>query len=68
MSIIRELKEARQVSVEGNVATVELAADDQQVSALMERLVRAGVKMHSFTDKEPTLEDVFMMVTQGKVA
>jgi len=66
--IIRELKEARQVSVEGNVATVELAADDQQVSALMERLVHAGVKMHSFTDKEPTLEDVFMMVTQGKVA
>jgi ABC-2 type transport system ATP-binding protein len=34
----------------------------------MERLVAAGVKMRSFSDKDPTLEDVFMMVTKGLVA
>ena len=35
---------------------------------LLERLVAAGVGMHSFAEKEPTLEDVFMMVTKGLVA
>jgi ABC-2 type transport system ATP-binding protein len=44
-----------------------LAADDQQVATLLERLVTAGVKMHSFADKEPSLEDVFMLVTKGVV-
>ena len=34
----------------------------------LEKLVAAGVRMSSFADKEPTLEDVFMMVTKGAVA
>jgi ABC-2 type transport system ATP-binding protein len=48
--------------------TVELAAEADQVAALMERLVTAGARMHSFAEKEPTLEDVFMLVTKGAVA
>ena len=28
----------------------------------------AGVRMHSFAEKDPTLEDVFMLVTKGLVA
>jgi ABC-2 type transport system ATP-binding protein len=34
----------------------------------MQRLVAGGVKMRSFSDKEPSLEDVFMLVTKGLVA
>jgi ABC-2 type transport system ATP-binding protein len=34
----------------------------------MKKLVEGGVKMRSFSDKDPTLEDVFMLVTKGLVA
>ena len=68
VSIVRSLPETRQVDVQGDRVIVELAGDAQDVAALMERLVAEGVRMSSFTDKEPTLEDVFMMVTKGVVA
>jgi len=67
VSIIRSMPETRQVELEGNSATAELDANDDQVAALLERLVAEGVRMHSFADKEPTLEDVFMLVTKGIV-
>ena len=67
ISIIRSMPETRDVQIENHTVTVELAADDQQVAALLEQLVAAGVRMHSFADKEPSLEDVFMMVTKGAV-
>jgi ABC-2 type transport system ATP-binding protein len=38
------------------------------VAGLLEKLVTAGVRMSSFAEKEPTLEDVFMLVTKGAVA
>jgi ABC-2 type transport system ATP-binding protein len=68
VSIIRSTPETRDVRLNGSSATVELAATTEQVAALMERLVAAGVRMHSFAEKEPTLEDVFMLVTKGAVA
>ena len=68
LSIIRSLPETRNVEIEGNRVTVELAADENQVAALMERLVKEGVRMNSFAEKEPSLEDVFMLVTKGAVA
>jgi ABC-2 type transport system ATP-binding protein len=68
LSIIRSLAETREVRVENGRVTVELAADEQQLAALLERLVAEGVRMNSFADKEPTLEDVFMLVTKGAVA
>jgi len=69
ISIIRSQPETRNVQIEDNQATVELdATSDQQVAALMEKLVAAGVRMNSFAEKEPTLEDVFMLVTKGAVA
>ena len=67
LSIIRSLPETRDVRVENHSATVELAADERQVASLMERLIAEGVRMHSFAEKEPTLEDVFMLVTKGEV-
>jgi ABC-2 type transport system ATP-binding protein len=68
LSIIRSLPETRDLQIENHHATIELAADDKQVAALLERLVSSGVKMSSYAEKEPTLEDVFMLVTKGAVA
>jgi ABC-2 type transport system ATP-binding protein len=68
ISIVRRLPETRDVQIHNNRVTVELAATEQQVAALMERLVAEGVRMNSFAEKEPTLEDVFMLVTKGAVA
>jgi ABC-2 type transport system ATP-binding protein len=58
----------RGIDIDGDRATAEFETDDAGLSALMERLVHAGVKMKSFQDKDPTLEDVFMLVTKGLVA
>ncbi|MEN6449323.1 MAG: ABC transporter ATP-binding protein [Thermoguttaceae bacterium] len=68
VSIIRSTPETRDVQIEDHQVTVELAADDQQLATLLDRLQAGGVKMTSFAEKEPTLEDVFMMVTKGAVA
>ncbi len=69
ISLIRSQPETRDVQIENNHITVEFAADeDRQVAALLEKLQAAGVRIHSFADKEPTLEDVFMLVTKGAVA
>ncbi len=68
VSIIRSSPEVRDVQIENHHATVELAADDRQTAALLERLLAGGVRISSFAEKEPTLEDVFMMVTKGAVA
>ena len=68
ISIIRSMAETREVQVENGKVTAELEADDDQIAALMQRLVAEGVRMCSFADKEPTLEDVFMLVTKGAVA
>ena len=35
---------------------------------LLEQLSPAASRLHGFAEKEPTLEDVFMMVTKGEVA
>ncbi len=68
VSILRSMPQTREVQIEDNRVIAELAGDDQDVAGLLERLVAGGVRMHSFADKEPTLEDVFMMVTKGAVA
>ena len=65
LAIVRSMPETRDVQIEDHHVTVELAADDDQVAGLMEKLVAAGVRMSSFAEKEPTLEDVFMLVTKG---
>jgi ABC-2 type transport system ATP-binding protein len=67
LSLIRSLPQTRNVQIEDHRVTVELAASDEEVAVLLDQLVRAGVKMRSFADKDPTLEDVFMMVTKGLV-
>ena len=68
LTVVRSLPETRDVQIEDHRVTVELAADDNQVAGLLEKLVASGARMSSFAEKEPTLEDVFMLVTKGAVA
>jgi ABC-2 type transport system ATP-binding protein len=47
--------------------TFEVKGSDADVQRLMRALVAANCGLLSFAEKEPTLEDVFMMVTKGLV-
>lgn len=67
ISIIRSLPETTSVEQADGTTVVELQGDDDKVAALLEQLVREGVRMHSFAEADPTLEDVFMAVTHGLV-
>lgn len=68
ISIVRSDPAMRGIEIDGNRVTAEFETDDQGLSNLMKKLVDGGVKMRSFSDKDPTLEDVFMLVTKGLVA
>jgi ABC-2 type transport system ATP-binding protein len=68
LSVIRTNPHTRGVQIEDHQVTVELATDDEGVSALMQQLAQCGARMRSFHEKEPTLEDVFMLVTKGLVS
>ena len=46
---------------------VELETDDQGVANLLRQLHENKVGVRSFAEQEPTLEDVFMLVTKGLV-
>jgi ABC-2 type transport system ATP-binding protein len=67
LSVIRSNPHTRGVQIEDHQVIVELATDDDGVSALMQQLTESGARMRSFHEKEPTLEDVFMLVTKGLV-
>jgi ABC-2 type transport system ATP-binding protein len=68
LSVIRSLPETQSVQIEDHQLTAELAADDRQIADLLERLIQRGVRLAAFAEKDPTLEDVFMMVTKGLVS
>jgi ABC-2 type transport system ATP-binding protein len=67
VSLIRSDPKVRQVIEDTRSCTVELEGDDKDVQRLLRQLVAAECGLVSFADKEPTLEDVFMMVTKGLV-
>lgn len=68
MSIVRSSPYLRDVRVDQETIFTELDADDAGVGTLLAELIRQGVAVTSFADKEPTLEDVFMVVTKGVVS
>lgn len=68
VSIIRSSPHLRGLEIEGNRATAELETDDEGLAQLLDELIKQGVRLKSFNDKDPTLEDVFMLVTKGLVA
>jgi len=68
LSIIRSSPHCRDVQITDHQALVELETDDRGVADLLRQLVQQGVGLRSFAEKEPTLEDVFMLVTKGLVS
>ena len=68
LSILRSRPELQDLQVDGQRARVEIATDDAGLAELLDQLVAAGVRMNSFAERDPTLEDVFMLVTKGLVA
>lgn len=67
VSLIRSDPNVRSVQVNSRNCVVEMSGEDADVNRLMRSLASSDVGLISFADKEPTLEDVFMMVTKGLV-
>lgn len=67
LSVVRSSPHCRDVQVEEDQITVELETDDAGVAELLGQLMANNVQVRSYADKDPTLEDVFMMVTKGLV-
>jgi ABC-2 type transport system ATP-binding protein len=65
--IIRSNPEVRDLQVDGEQITIEFSSPQHDSAALLKQLVLADVEVRSFAEKEPTLEDVFMLVTKGLV-
>jgi ABC-2 type transport system ATP-binding protein len=68
LSIMRSNPDIRDIQVEGDKIVIEFTSPDHNSAALLSALVKNDVEVRSFSEKEPTLEDVFMMVTKGLVA
>lgn len=61
-----DLKPACETSgAQGVVA--ELETDDQGLADLLDEMIRQGVRIRKFDDRDPNLEDIFMSVTKGLV-
>jgi ABC-2 type transport system ATP-binding protein len=68
LSLLRSLPQTRDVQVEDHRVRVEMEASDGEVAGVLSQLVGQGIQLRSFAERDPTLEDVFMMVTKGLVS
>ena len=66
LSVVRSFR-MRSLEVNGKKATAEFQMRDEEVAELLQQLLKKDVKLLTFHDREPTLEDVFMSVTEGLV-
>lgn len=67
LSLIRSNPHVTGIQENDRGATVEMHGDEAHVQSLLRQLVDADCGLVAFAEKEPTLEDVFMMVTKGLV-
>ena len=67
LAVLRSRPELLDLQVENRRAVAEMAMDEPQLGGLLQELLSAGVRMHSFAERDPTLEEVFMLVTKGLV-
>ena len=67
LSIIRSMPEIRDVQMKITVSPSR-STPTTRVARLLDEFTRQGVQLRSFNDKDPTLEDVFMLVTKGLVS
>ncbi len=68
LSVLRSTPYLRDLQVDQHHVTVELDTDDAGVAELLQQLMQQKVGVQSYAEKEPTLEDVFMLVTKGLVS
>jgi ABC-2 type transport system ATP-binding protein len=68
MSIIRSSPHFRNADILNQTAKIELDTDDAGVAEILSQLTAQGVGVRSYAEKDPSLEDVFMMVTKGLVS
>lgn len=66
-SLVRSDPNVTNVEENHRGCVVEMKGSDGDVQRLLHQLVAANCGLISFAEKEPTLEDVFMMVTKGLV-
>ena len=67
LSLVRSAPQTLDVQLDNGVITAEFAASDEEVAAILRQMVTQGIPLRSFGEKDPTLEDVFMLVTKGLV-
>ena len=65
--VTRSDPKVRDVQLNHRSCTLEIDGDDNDVERLLRQLANDDCGLVSFAEKEPTLEDVFMMVTKGLV-
>ncbi len=67
IGLIRSNPNVTNVETNDQGATIEMQGSEANVQRLLRQLVAADCGLVAFAEKEPTLEDVFMMVTKGLV-
>ncbi len=68
LSIIRSNPSVRDVQVDGAKINIEFDSAEHNPSELLKALIDNDVEVINFGQKDPNLEDVFMMVTKGLVS
>lgn len=67
LTIFRSNPDIRDVQVDGETVTLEFMSPQHDTVGILKQLIAQDIDVASFAEKEPTLEDVFMMVTKGLV-
>ncbi len=68
LSLLRSFPHVTNLEATDRGGRFEFPGEDADVQRLLRQLVAAQCGLISFAEKEPTLEDVFMMVTKGLVS
>ena len=68
LSIIRSYPEVRDIQVDGSQVVIEFTTAEHNPAELLKSLINNDVEVINFGQKDPNLEDVFMMVTKGLVS
>ena len=68
LRVLRSSPQLRDLVIEEDRVRAELETDDEGLADMLEEMIRRGVRLSSFSDQDPTLEDVFMLVTKGIVS
>jgi len=68
LSVIRSCEGCQNVLIDGDKVVADIDLDDEGLASVFAELAANRVGISSFYEREPTLEDVFMMITKGLVS